>query len=93
MTQEAFTFDGATIEPELDNERLGAQLLRVRGLMQDGKWRTLAEISAFTGDPQASISARLRDLRKPRFGERSLQRRRRGEAERGLFEYRLEPVN
>ena len=34
----------------------------------DGKPRTLAEISAATGDPQASVSARLRDLRKEKFG-------------------------
>ena len=45
-----------------------AQLERVFSLMSDGKPRTLAEISLATGDPQASVSARLRDLRKEKFG-------------------------
>jgi predicted transcriptional regulator len=40
------------------------QARRVIGCMADGAWRTLAEISAATGDPEASVSARLRDMRK-----------------------------
>lgn len=55
---------GTTYQPELDKERLGHQARRVLALMIDGAWRTLAEISAVTGDPEASVSARLRDLRK-----------------------------
>lgn len=82
-------FDGATYEPEHDHERLGAQALRVWTIVSDGQWRTLAELETLTGDPQASISARLRDFRKPAFGGHAIERRRRGEAERGLFEYRL----
>jgi hypothetical protein len=58
--------------------------------MNDGQWRTLAEIEEITEDPQASISARLRDLRKERFGEHEVARRRRGSGQRGLFEYRIE---
>lgn len=54
--------------------------------MKDGSWHTLPEIAAGTGDPEASISARLRDLRKPRFGSYVVDRRRRSQ---GLFEYRL----
>jgi hypothetical protein len=81
-------FDGATYDPAVDHERLGAQALRVWGVMRDGRWRTLAEVEAACGDPQASISARLRDFRKPRFGEHTVERRRRG-VDRGLWEYRL----
>lgn len=83
------TFDGATYEPEHDQVRLNAQTERVRRLMADGHWRTLAEICLATGDREASVSARLRDLRKPRFGAFDVERRRRGEASRGIFEYRL----
>jgi hypothetical protein len=82
-------FDGETYERELDHDRLGAQLLRVFTLMKDGVWRTFAEIDAVTHDPQASISARLRDLRKKKFGSYLLEKRRRGEGRRGLWEYRL----
>ena len=82
-------FDGITYEPKHDLVRLGAQMMRVYSTMRDRQWRTLAEISAITDDPEASISARLRDLRKERFGEHAVERRRRGHAEKGLHEYRL----
>jgi len=82
-------FDGATYERAHDKARLTGQCLRVFTAMSDGRWRTLAEIEAATGDPQASISARLRDLRKEKFGGYEVQRRARGERENGLFEYQL----
>lgn len=82
-------FDGETYEPAKDHERLTGQLGRVRTVMLDHVWRTLAEIEAVTGDPPASISARLRDLRKTKFGGYTIQRRRRGEDTSGLFEYCL----
>ena len=82
-------FDGATYDPELDKERLGKQLASVRDLMMDGVRRTLREIADTLGIPEASASARLRDLRKERFGSYQIERRRRGEEKRGLFEYRM----
>ncbi len=84
------SFGGATYEPEHDGERLGKQLAAVKHLMIDGEWRTLGEISAEVGSPQASVSARLRDLRKERFGQYVVSRRARGERGRGLYEYRVE---
>jgi hypothetical protein len=57
--------------------------------MIDGQWRTLAEISAVIRCPEASVSARLRDLRKNKFGGYLVERRRRGAERRGLFEYRV----
>ncbi len=39
-------FDGATFDPDLDAERLGTQLVRVRAVMADGNWHTLAELAA-----------------------------------------------
>lgn len=79
-------FDGATYERDKDQMRLNAQLWRVCVVIQDRQWYSLAELAEATGDPEASISARLRDLRKPRFGNHTIQRRRRSP---GTFEYRL----
>lgn len=84
-------FDGATYQPVPDHGRLTSQMLRVFQVMSDGRWRPLGEIAMTTGDPQASVSARLRDLRKEKFGGHVVERRARGERERGLFEYRLLP--
>ena len=89
MVQTELQFDGATYVPALDKNRLGRQMKQVFALMSDGQWRTLAEIEAATWEPQASISARLRDLRKPRWGSYTVNRRRRGDGARGLFEYSL----
>lgn len=78
-------FDGPDVSPE-DTKRLTGQLLRIYTVMKDGKWRTLAELEALTGDPQASISAQCRNLRKARFGAHNVERQRRSG---GTYEYRL----
>ena len=52
--------------------RLSGQLLKVFELMKDGRARTLAEIADRTRHPEASVSARLRDLRKGQFGTHSV---------------------
>jgi len=79
-------FDGKTYNPTLDKSRLKAQLVRVREFMRDGKWRSLSEVAAATGDPEASVSARLRNLRQPKHGLWTVDRRRRSQS---LWEYRL----
>jgi len=79
-------FDGASFEVTKDSDRLGCQLAAVRDFMLVSGWRTLAEIEGATGYPQASISARLRDLRKEKFGAFTIERRRRHQ---GTFEYRM----
>lgn len=87
-------FDGATYNRSQDHHRLAPQLTRVRELMADGQWRTLDEIGERVNAPGASVSARLRDLRKPRNGGYTVDRRARGERSAGLFEYRVtEPVS
>lgn len=86
--------DGETFNRKRDGKRLNAQMQRVFEVMTDhaasrnnrGHWFGLAEIASITGDPEASISARLRDLRKPKFGSYTIERR---YVRRGLFEYRL----
>jgi hypothetical protein len=83
-------FEGATYVPSLDRERLGEQLCRVIDAMADGHWRTLREISRITDDPEASISARLRDCRKL-WGTNAMESRRRASADpkRGVWEYKV----
>jgi hypothetical protein len=80
-------FDGETYDPKRDQARLSGQAARIFKLMKDGEWRTLSEISRLTGDPESSVSARLRDFRKPRFGSHTVNRRM---AIAGLYYYQLE---
>jgi hypothetical protein len=84
-------FGGPAYDPALDKERLLTQLGRVYDVMSDGAYRTLAEIAAITRDHEASISAQLRHLRKPRFGSHRIEKQRRGEKAMGLWEYRMLP--
>lgn len=82
-------FAGSTYQPVQDDIRLTGQLARIVKCVQDGAWRTLAEIETATGAPQASISAQLRHLRKPRFGAHTVEKQPRGDRATGLFEYRV----
>jgi hypothetical protein len=89
MSDDLPLFDGITYDPELDGMRLGTQLYRVAKLMGDGKWRTLRAIQDAVGGSEASVSARLRDLRKERFGAHTVERRRKHDPSSGCWEYRL----
>ena len=80
-------FSGATYQPQ-DKARLKRQLDDVRRVMLAGGWHTLENISRETGHPQASVSARLRDLRKLKFGAYTIERRS-VSGKRGLFEYHI----
>ncbi len=84
-------FDGETYEPKFDATRLRGEMARVYTCMTriPGRWLTLSEISHAIYDPEASISARLRDFRKAKWGAHTVNRRRRGEASRGIWEYQL----
>lgn len=82
-------FDGPAYEPEHDFQRLTGQHRRVFEHMQDGHWCTLRALSESTGEPEASVSAQLRHLRKPRFGAHTVERRKLGDRSAGLYEYRL----
>ena len=81
-------FDGPT--NEADNKRLTLQMERVFKCLESGEWLTLSEIRERTGDPEASISAQIRHLRKPRFGCHTIVKQRRGCETSGLWEYKLE---
>lgn len=80
-------FDGETYEPEKDRDRLTGQLERVARVMGSGRWMTLRALSEAAAAPEASVSARLRDMRKPRFGGHTVERRRVDGG--GEWEYRL----
>lgn len=80
---------GRTYQAEHDEARLSSQLARVRHLMRDGTWRTLRELGDEVRGSEASLSARLRDLRKPEYGGWVVERRRRGRPSSGLFEYKV----
>ena len=77
---------GETYDHNRDGDRLNRQARLVFNLMKDGRWRTLAAIATIVDEPEASVSARLRDLRKKRFGERVVDKRYVGN---GLWEYKL----
>jgi len=84
--------DGATYDRSRDQVRLNGQQQRVFDAMQGGNWLTLHDIQnriwtrCRQNEPQQSISARMRDLRKPRFGGHTVERRHLGN---GLWAYRL----
>ena len=89
-------FDGQTFEDKLDGPRLTLQLERVREYMLAifPAWKTLDEISEELEKlyeqkfPPQSISARLRDLRKEKFGSYIVKKKRREDKEHnGIWEY------
>ena len=83
--------DGHTLTPD-DMPRLSAQLAATKQAMQCGAWLTLDQLAArvalITGKSVTtqSVSARLRDLRKAKFGGHTVERCR---LSYGLFSYRL----
>ena len=80
-------FSGDEFDPKFDGKRLAGQILRVFDVVSDGRWRTLDELARETGDPHASVSAQLRNLRKQDFGSHTIIKRHRGDRANGLWEY------
>lgn len=83
---ESAEFDGATYNPARDQKRLGGQLERVYVAMCDGNWWGLKSLAAVVDGSEAAVSARIRDLRKDRFGGHQIERRCLGG---GHWQYRL----
>jgi hypothetical protein len=81
-------FDGETYDPARDEVRLTGQLRAVRRFMSDHEWHNLKELVYAVGGTEASVSARLRDLRKDKFGAYRVQRK---YAFHGVWLYRLLP--
>ena len=80
------TFDGKTYDATRDRERLLTQLEKVFIAMSLREWWTLAELASKIGGSEAGISARIRDLRKPRWGGHKIERQR---VAGGLWQYRM----
>ena len=76
-------FKGDSYQPNRDGPRLAAHLGAVAEFMESGNWHTLRAISIACGAPEASVSARLRDLRRK---GRTVERR---YVAKGLYEYRV----
>jgi hypothetical protein len=89
MNQPELCFDGASYVAEHDQVRLSGLLARVFYELSNGRWYTLRELQEQCGGSEAGISARIRDLRKTRFGGYTIERRRRGDPSSGLHEYRM----
>lgn len=79
-------FGGETYDPERDGERLAKQLTAVRRAMLDHGWHTLYALSLTTLAPEASVSARLRDLRRAKYGAYIVEKQHLGN---GLWQYRI----
>jgi|TARA_R100001163_G_C5023676_1_gene165812 DNA-binding NarL/FixJ family response regulator len=80
------TFDGSDYDHSRDSQRLSKQQEKIFNLMRDGEWRTLRHIAYVTNAPEASVSAQLRNFRKPKFGNHTLEKDYHGD---GLYYYRL----
>lgn len=83
--------DGKTFSAAFDAERLARQHAIVWDVMKDGEWHLLSEVSALTGQPEASCSSRIRDFRKAKWGGHTVHSRRRPgtDPRSGVWEYRL----
>lgn len=81
-------FDGSDYDPVFDQTRLTKGIKRVYDALFNGEWWTLRTLSNYTGVPEASCSAFVRHLRKPRFGSHVIEKRRK-ELGAGTWEYRL----
>ncbi len=84
-------FDGETYNQERDYSRLEAGVTAVRTFMlrHANKWLTPTEIiEGSNGKDWASTSARVRDLRKPKFGGFNIESR---YYRAGVWQYRLVP--
>lgn len=86
-------FDGGCFNWDLDHSRLTTQMAYVFLVIMNGEYTTVekiqSEISAKFGcrGAQTSISALLRDFRKKKWGEHTVNTRRVGNS--GLYEYQF----
>lgn len=85
VEQIAIDFDGATYDRELDGSRLRVQLEAVKKVLSDGKPHTILDFIYCSGS-EAGQRARIRDLRKVKFGRHVILRAR---ETNGLFSYRM----
>ena len=83
-------FEGKTFDAVLDGPRLSSQLERVKAVLKNGQWITLRMLAHAVGGSEASVSARIRDMRKEKFGGFHIERRRDPkDPSSGVWQYRL----
>ena len=79
---------GPAYDEHIDGKRINKQHVDIRDhMLAVAMWKTLKEIEVSLDYPQSSISAQLRHLRKPKFGEYIVEKRRR--SGKGTWEYRV----
>lgn len=82
-------FEGRTYDPALDSDRLSTLLRRVYwALRTTDRWLTIRELCEAVGGSETGVSAKLRDLRKAKWGGHVIGSRRRT-GQPGCWEYRL----
>ena len=82
-------FDGDDYVDSRDRQRLKGQMQRVYNCLNDYRWWTVDDICRVTGDRNgASISAQIRNLRKPKFGAYIIEKEHKGN---GLYAFRMLP--
>jgi hypothetical protein len=81
-------FAGAAYIAARDDGRLERQRDRVFYALKGAGVLTLRNIAEVTGDPEASISAQIRHLRKPKHGAHTVDKI---HIINGLYGYRLTP--
>ena len=85
------TFDSGVPLTKADHVRLGKQIKRVLSVLQEGGCWSVPQIHARiwqrygVHDPEPSISAQLRNLKKPKHGGYQIERTR----EHNTFKFRL----
>lgn len=88
-TENPASFGGKTYDATFDYDRLSKQMKIVYDFIKDGQFHTLKEMSKATSVPEASLSARLRDFRREKYGANIILKRHVGDRYNGLFEYRF----
>lgn len=71
-----------------DVPRLERQVDRVLAALQSGGWWTIPSLASVARSSHCSASARIRDLRKPKYGSHTIETRRVPNRP-GVVEYRL----
>jgi hypothetical protein len=79
----AHFYSGVELTPA-DHARLGQQILRVRDVLSDGRWWSVPGIQREiwqrfrVRDPEPSLSAQIRNLKKVEHGSHVIERKRDG---------------
>lgn len=83
--------DGKLSRNQIYSDQYGRSLKnQILLSLAGGRWVSPGQIAQMTGAPARSVTARLRDLRKDRFGGYIIIIRRCKNRRDGLWEYRIE---